>query len=74
MNDMYNADIKRCLKNSLAKQNFFEFCLTSNPGILEYRDLAFCLRIPTLDTAKQGFALSKSTTLIRVAFDSGAIG
>jgi hypothetical protein len=30
-------------------KKFFEFCLTSNPGIPEYRDLAFCLRIPTLD-------------------------
>jgi hypothetical protein len=30
------------------KQFFFEFRLTSNPGIPEYRDLAFCLRIPTL--------------------------
>jgi hypothetical protein len=40
MNDMYNGDIKRCLKNSIAKKNFFEFRLTSNPGIPEYRDLA----------------------------------
>jgi hypothetical protein len=49
MNDVYNADIKRCLKNSLAKQNFFDFRLTPNPGIPEYREMAFCLRIPTLD-------------------------
>jgi hypothetical protein len=33
----------------LGKKKFFEFCLTSNPGIPEYRDLAFCLRIPTQD-------------------------
>jgi hypothetical protein len=31
------------------KKTFFEFRLTSNPGILEYRDLAFLKRIPTLE-------------------------
>jgi hypothetical protein len=30
------------------QKKFFEFFLTSNPGIPEYRDLAFRLRIPTL--------------------------
>ncbi len=34
--------------NSWAKKMLMEFRLTSNPGIPEYRDLAFCLRIPTL--------------------------
>jgi hypothetical protein len=43
MNNMYNADIKRCLKNRWQK-NFFEFCLTSNPEIPEYQDLAFSFK------------------------------
>jgi hypothetical protein len=34
----------------MVKKFFLEFRLTSNPEIPEYRDLAFCLRIPTQDS------------------------
>jgi hypothetical protein len=38
-------------EKQLSKKNIFEFCLTPNPGISEYTDLAICLRIPTQDTS-----------------------
>jgi hypothetical protein len=41
----------------LGKKIFFEFRLTSNPGIPEYRDLAFCLGISTLESPSIGIIL-----------------
>ncbi len=37
----------------MGKKIFFEFSLISNPGIPEYRDFVFCLRIPTREAVEK---------------------
>jgi hypothetical protein len=49
INNIYNSGIKRFFFFIVGQKKFFEVLLTSNPRIPEYQDLAFCLRIPTLD-------------------------
>jgi hypothetical protein len=50
-----------------------EFRLTSNPGIPEYRDLAFCLRIPTLviNPEKCVFAVASFVSLSHLVSAQG---
>jgi hypothetical protein len=40
-------------KKIVGQKKIFEFHLTSNPRIPEYQDLAFCLRIPTLEASQK---------------------
>jgi hypothetical protein len=43
----------------LGKKDVFEFRLTPEPGIPEYRHFAFCLRIPILELDGKGRLLER---------------